>query len=264
MTASCFYIKKLILHEKWDLCLGRVSLEEVKVAGGCGADLLNRPRVPILRLCSGTPSGQTPPRTLQSSWPYRRRCTKVWCSSPIKKTLEGGVGGSSLYLVVRIAWSEQSIDSCLEAAFLSVPHAMPVSWILNWVIVILSLIIDNKHSSQVHKMPTVLHLWALPVGYPFLHRPSGLLPSDPHRRHGGVQSAVQSSAAFTGPSAFFLPLLHASSGVFISGLNMFPQICLEFSWNTNSVTGGAAMVPLECTEGGEWVSWTQRSPLPGW
>lgn len=41
------------------------------------------------------------------------------------------MGGSSLYLVVYIALSEQSMDSCLEAAFLNVPHTMPVPWILN-------------------------------------------------------------------------------------------------------------------------------------
>lgn len=75
VTASCFYKKKigktkLILNEKKkkrDLCLGRVSLEEVKRAGGCGADLLNLPRAPILRLCSGPPSVQARSRTLQSS-----------------------------------------------------------------------------------------------------------------------------------------------------------------------------------------------------
>lgn len=124
------------------------------------------------------------------------------------------------------------------------------------------------------------------MGYPFLHRPSGLLPSDPHRKTLGVKSAVQSSAAFTGQSTFFLPLLHASSGVFISGLNMFSQICLEFSWNTNSVTGGAVSVGSAQRVGSEcpelsaplrpgdrvvefilffahgWHSWSQRLSFP--
>lgn len=47
------------MKKRRDLCLGRVSLEEVKRAGGCGADLVNHPRAPILRLCSGPPSVQT-------------------------------------------------------------------------------------------------------------------------------------------------------------------------------------------------------------
>ena len=48
-----------------------------------------------------------------------------------KENPEGGMGGSCLYLVVYIALSEQSVNSCLEAAFLSGPHRMPVPRILN-------------------------------------------------------------------------------------------------------------------------------------
>lgn len=215
---------------KKEIFLGRVSLEEVKTAGGCGADLLN-PRAPILRLCSGPPSVQTCSRTLQSSWPYRRRCTKAWCSSHIKKTL--GVCGWLISLSCCVYCFKWAVSRFL-------PHRMPVPWILNWVIVILSLIIDNKHSFQVRKMPTGLHLWALPSGIPVPAQTLWSAAQWPTQEDTGGRKCCAELCSFyrakhilsSSPSCLF----RRSYQVF----NTFSQICLELNWNTHSVTGAAA------------------------
>lgn len=44
------------------------------------------------------------------------------------KENHGGLGVAHTFILLYIALSKQSVDSCLEAAFLSVPHGTPVPW----------------------------------------------------------------------------------------------------------------------------------------